>query len=590
MSFRKTLLTGLAALVLSTSCEKDEPIVEEEEVPPNTPGLYENAKTFNSSILENTYYYGNDKAQFEVPLNSSYEVGDIIGSGATEKTPFGMAVKLDYISPDRKTARVSQATLDEIIRNGNFSFQIAYGEEGIYDYSQKNASGLESFKTKNSERDWRIEKYFDNEVLYDEDGNGFTTDDQITLSGYFFLNLSNSFDATIWNGASVEFNADAECEADLTLKAGSAVNFSGEYQIWQKYLNSFTAPVFGWPVVFVPRFSLNAGAQGSVNSSLETSITGGFNANANIYATGIGDWTFHKEFNLTQPEFHPPELSAGASANAYLELDFDLLVYGGPGPSIELETGLEFEADINDNPWWDLDFSTRLNLGFDPGFLGRVGINEFNRTVGEITRDVADAGGPFNGGGGGGNNEPTLDSLVIQPGPSQGKDAFVRKIHWPDGTDSYFGYSDETYLEVCADQGLYDETLIQMGFSLPSNFSKLSSAHIGLHGQGAFSDETAVIKAQKILEPWEESSVTYDTKPEYSSERISTTVGSDGQEWHKINVTDFAQDWIDGEPNYGVFLSTSYNRPSNEGGFKSSDNPDAEHRPKLVIVYETQNE
>ena len=176
-----------------------------------------------------------------------------------------------------------------------------------------------------------------------------------------------------------------------------------------------------------------------------------------------------------------------------------------------------------------------------------------------------------------------LNTITIQPGPIDGKDAYVDVQYWPEDPPTYHGY-DTTFLEVNSFGAWVDEALIQFPLSSIPYDANIVSSKLKLYGQGAFLDELATVSVREIIGPWNESTVRWDTKPPYG-DYVSSSILTDELKWHEFDVTPLVQSWRGGTNNYGLALTTLDQRPSWEYAFKSSDYSDSSKRPKLEVVY-----
>lgn len=89
-----------------------------------------------------------------------------------------------------------------------------------------------------------------------------------------------------------------------------------------------------------------------------------------------------------------------------------------------------------------------------------------------------------------------------------------------------------------------------------------------------------------ITESWNESNVTYNTMPSYSTTVSQESAWPGVQEWMSIDVTEFVESWYTGTTqNYGLFghyLETIGNCCA---GFYSSNYANENLRPYMVITY-----
>lgn len=238
---------------------------------------------------------------------------------------------------------------------------------------------------------------------------------------------------------------------------------------------------------------------------------------------------------------------------------------------------------VNGHDWTKFDSKTSANINIEKtgNYTLELRVKDEVDNIGEISEDFIYKN----------NSSRTLDSIIIQPGP-EGKDAFVKVTIWADGSETYRGYGDSSYLEVykysmSLSRGGETQSLIEFPrSSIPSN---IVSAKFELYGQGASAMETAKVDISEITSSWDESSVKLSTKPSYGKV-IATSILNDKKSWHKWDVTSLVQDWAKGKPNYGMAITTNIDRPRGEFAFVSSDNLDAEKWPRLIIYYEKQNE
>lgn len=87
------------------------------------------------------------------------------------------------------------------------------------------------------------------------------------------------------------------------------------------------------------------------------------------------------------------------------------------------------------------------------------------------------------------------------------------------------------------------------------------------------------ISLRKLLEPFEETKVTYRSRPDHTEE-IGTLSGKKGRQ--STDVKSVVQDWVDGEPTYGIAL---YPTGANGADIYSSEYSVESERPRFRIVY-----
>ena len=536
-------------------------------------------KTFvlTQDEMDNIISYDGTEIYFNSPTD--FNKGDYISAEISKNTPEGLLRKITVASSDKKIFITTQASLPEAVENGSISKQIIFKKDmkkssAILPYGITLTNGLLEFNY-----------HFENYVLYDFDGNLATTNDQIILNGDFSFDLSLFFDLDIAEHELKKFSVKyiINEKSNINIYSNIYKTIDEEKTLFEIPFSPFVLGYMGVPIVVVPKIECVAGIDGEIYLNASTNFSQEFYSEAGIvYESGNWKNTCEKNFDISASE---PILNYYANFKATTGIKGSLNLYGVAGPYVIFGAYGELSTTLTkDNFNQKIDGGLEFLVGAEMNILSKTLLNHreklFSHNEVLFEQNIPLEESP----------SANLDSIVIQPDADEGKDAYVKKVEWPNGTTTYSGFGDETYLNVrTEDLGrIYEEALMEMDCTLPSDFSELSSAYLMLYGQGAFgADETVTIKARKLLGAWEESSVAYNTKPNYSDESISTTIGAGGQKWHKINITSFVKDWIDGEPNYGIALTCSSNRPCGEDlGFKSSDYSNSEFHPKLVIYYE----
>lgn len=192
--------------------------------------------------------------------------------------------------------------------------------------------------------------------------------------------------------------------------------------------------------------------------------------------------------------------------------------------------------------------------------------------------------------GGGGSGEKTI---TIQPGPTEGQDVWIG--HWVNETFSNSWnthYPDTSLLRASVGEEDFPiignsgghviwniESYLKFNLGQISSGSNILSAKLKLY---IINWDNTLVSFLKVLSPWNEQSLGWDTKPSYSI--IKSVSITSGAGWGEIEVTDVVRSWINGENNYGFGIKIL---EGEEGSidFKSSDHSDGNHRPKLEITY-----
>lgn len=189
------------------------------------------------------------------------------------------------------------------------------------------------------------------------------------------------------------------------------------------------------------------------------------------------------------------------------------------------------------------------------------------------------------------DNNQIINPTLIQPGPMDGQDAFVRYTLWHTGLEEYAGFGDSSLIEFKKNvfnngnsASIY-EGLIKFPLSNISSGTFISSAKMKIFGYATINAASIIptIVLSKVTSTWNESTVSWNTKPS-STKFSSIDFTNQGiYSWYEVDVTSIVQAWINGEPNYGFEFSIDENETI--GKIHSSDHPDSNKRPKLEIKY-----
>jgi hypothetical protein len=116
--------------------------------------------------------------------------------------------------------------------------------------------------------------------------------------------------------------------------------------------------------------------------------------------------------------------------------------------------------------------------------------------------------------------------------------------------------------------------------AIPSTCTTVTNATLRIYQKDSYSQ---LIEIFRIIQPWSESTVTWDTMPNHSS---SVWASFDGvfavPSIRDIDVTALVQDWVNGiSPNYGFLLMSS----SGSGDIQFASRESSDPHPELVVDY-----
>lgn len=189
----------------------------------------------------------------------------------------------------------------------------------------------------------------------------------------------------------------------------------------------------------------------------------------------------------------------------------------------------------------------------------------------------------------------SAETITIQPGPEDGKDAFVTSTY-PDATN-YHAFLNTTKDDLLTAGYWYGGATWYKSFlkfdvsEIPAG-STINSAELKLYNSAAESLYTATaLSVARLTSDWSEDNVSWNNQPGFLNYPASGiwVYGSGLNNWHNWNVIWHVQDWVDGTaPNYGFILEQIYPVEDSyyvKEFFSSDYMADPSLRPKLVVDY-----
>jgi hypothetical protein len=296
---------------------------------------------------------------------TTLKVGDIIVGDATASTPKGLLRKVTSVSIDKTYVETTPVSLEEAIEKGQVQVSKVLSSADVGSITalkgvsfQKNVvqpQALEGF-------------YFElrNVILYDDDGDPITEDDQIKANGGISLDPSFNFYMEIDNFqlSNIIFSNTVTETIEIAFLSGfSLAEIREKIEVARLEFTPITCMVGLVPVVIVPVLTINVGIDGEVSVGITSSVTQEAQLTAGLsYNSGI--WTpisqLSNDFNFVFPSF-----SATAKAKVYAGPQLNLLIYGLAGPYFEVKGYLDFEVDPFSavDPWWELYAGLEADIG-----------------------------------------------------------------------------------------------------------------------------------------------------------------------------------------------------------------------------------
>lgn len=178
---------------------------------------------------------------------------------------------------------------------------------------------------------------------------------------------------------------------------------------------------------------------------------------------------------------------------------------------------------------------------------------------------------------------PVTGPTYVQPDAAAGKDTYV----WLPNPDTNYGDVATLHIGRAPNNG---RILVQFDLSFIPAGSRIDSAVLSLYQTGGEDGDPAQeFDVYAITSPWDEMTVTWNTKPSRESRPQTATVVKGANDWYSWDVTYLVQRWVDGDiPNHGFQIEDHEEHVVTLGAdklFHSSDSGSPSVRPKLTLTY-----
>ena len=224
------------------------------------------------------------------------------------------------------------------------------------------------------------------------DGNKSTTNDQICVSGSVDLSLDFDFvfdcRGVLCTKPYLDTNVTISQTANLTVTGELTRSVNKVVSLGTVVLPIITVPILGIPLVFVPEIDLSATLSGEVSV--------GFNWSANqemSYTVGLeledGKFDTYSTFSKSI-KTSSAEVSLAMNAEARVDAEASVLVYGIGGPTATLGGFVTFEAGFPRSPTWTLSAGLDVSIGLELELFGLIN-QDVNYEIFEKRWTIAEA-------------------------------------------------------------------------------------------------------------------------------------------------------------------------------------------------------
>ena len=236
-----------------------------------------------------------------------------------------------------------------------------------------------------------LNKSFDM-LIYDNDGNTSTTEDQVRVRGSIDCEMEFIFDLVIksFSVVSAKNGIVTTENVELELLAGLAKTLNKEVPIARIYFTPITIPISATPpfsIIITPQLDLILGVKGYINGSITCGVSQNFNVATGIQYSKNSGWSSYNtpNFNFT---FNQPQLNTNAGISTYLKTELSTKIMAIAGPYINGQAYLKLDADLQKTPWWEMYGGFNVNAGMHVKILDIVlldyhknGILEYEKLI-----------------------------------------------------------------------------------------------------------------------------------------------------------------------------------------------------------------
>lgn len=455
---RRALLLGFIGLILTllTACVTTPPPDPADEVfvPETTQVL---SAVTRAALIE---FAPDGTLTFEASAGlPDFEPNDVLVSEPSAAAPDGLLRKVVAVSDEGDTLVVEtvQAKLEEAIYEGSASIDLTLTPADLRSATPHTAGVsivepalLSQSLSPQAEADFELE--LNNVVLFDQDGDDDTTDDQVKVDGGIRFAASFKIDVDFdWDGVldvEVDFSIRAAIEeqAELAITGDLSAELDEEVALASYDFAPITVYV-GIPLVFTPKLTLLLGANGEISASMSFEATQ--DATVAVGAAYDNGWT---DLNDLSASFSgvDADFSGSLKLKGYAGIKFDIFLYGVVGPNGRLNAYLEMDGKIPRAPTWLLYGGLEAWVGVES--ISVLGLEEHESKVLDSRKEIARAG----------NSAPSIEvvsntaseRLLNQPvslrartdDPEDGPDCC--SVVWTSNRDGVLGTADNFFHEV----------------------------------------------------------------------------------------------------------------------------------------------
>jgi hypothetical protein len=305
------------------------------------------------------------------PYLESLQPGDVIMSGVTEATPYGLLRKVTNITINgsQVTVETTQATLEDVLEEGEF---IINKELTISDTTPfiPLKEGVTLQEIPGPLAQYCLDLH---QVLWDGDDNLNTTIDQVVVNGALCFDAKFNFSLgvgvhnyVIPYVKNLTISTTLGQSTALSFESNYSWSFSKEIPIVTMYFGVVTAG----PLVFTPKLTVYAGIDAALVAGMTYGATQGNSLTLGVSYSDSNGWIPIADHTSTFQVDSRPVFYAKATAIGYAALSFDFLLYGVAGTYTKPKAYLGLDLDPFGNPWLNIYAGISASAGVKAEIFG----------------------------------------------------------------------------------------------------------------------------------------------------------------------------------------------------------------------------
>lgn len=336
-------------------------------------------------------------------------VGSVLVGEPSLKAPRGFLMRATAINPQGPSTEVlaTEAAFGDAFDQGEAEFDVKLRPDQVSSATAlvpglRFSNGASQYQSEVNAQGARVRplevfNFTFNSVVYDDDNNTSTTDDQVRASGSFNFETGDGISAGLkWkkvlgvpvypNGVyfKVAYGIKSRANVNLTMDINKTIKKEIELASYNfDPITVFVGPV---PLVFIPQVIITLNTEGKIAAKTTFSASAKFDAYGCLeYNSGFKNCSsFGQDFSAGLGN-----VSASLKARATLNVKGNILLYGIVGPYVRAGAYLELEAVVPRNPVWTLTAGAVAGLGLhvDLGIKTLdYDVEFFNKSFGQLAQ------------------------------------------------------------------------------------------------------------------------------------------------------------------------------------------------------------